>query len=33
MPRYAHWVRYRESQPLNIQHVYAELEKEDFSAR
>lgn len=33
MPRYAGWVRYREAQPLNIQHVYAELEKEDFAAR
>ena len=33
MPAYAGWVRYREAQPLNIQHVYAELEKEDFAAR
>lgn len=30
---FAHWVRYSEAQPLNIQHVYAELEKEDFAAR
>ena len=33
LPRYAGWVRYREAQPLNIQHVYAELEREDFAAR
>lgn len=33
IPRYSRWVRYREAQPLNIQHVYAELEKEDFAAR
>ena len=33
LPEYAGWTRYREAQPLNIQHVYAELEKEDFAAR
>lgn len=33
LPRYSGWVRYREVQPLNIQHVYAELETEDFAAR
>lgn len=33
LPRYARWSRYGEVQPLNIQHVYAELEKEDFAAR
>jgi len=33
MPAYTGWVRYREAQPLNIQHVYAEMEKEDFAAR
>jgi glyoxylase-like metal-dependent hydrolase (beta-lactamase superfamily II) len=33
LPRYSGWVRYREAHPLNIQHVYAELEKEDFAAR
>ncbi|MBU3694387.1 MAG: MBL fold metallo-hydrolase [Rhodocyclaceae bacterium] len=33
LPRYAGWVRYGEAQPLNIQHVYAELEKEDFATR
>lgn len=33
LPRYSGWVRYREVQPLNIQHVYAELEREDFAAR
>lgn len=33
MPAYADWARYADTQPLNIQHVYAELEKEDFAAR
>jgi glyoxylase-like metal-dependent hydrolase (beta-lactamase superfamily II) len=33
LPEYTGWTRYREAQPLNIQHVYAELEKEDFAAR
>jgi len=33
LPRYSGWVRYREVQPLNIQHVYAEFEREDFAAR
>lgn len=33
LPRYSGWVRYREAHLLNIQHVYAELEREDFAAR
>lgn len=33
LPAYAGWVRYAEAHPLNIQHVYAELEKEDFATR
>lgn len=33
LPAYFGWVRYADVQMLNIQHVYAELEKEDFATR
>ena len=33
LPAYAGWVRYADGHALNIQHVYAELEKEDFATR
>lgn len=33
LPTFAGWVRYADTQLLNIQHVYAELEKEDFATR
>ena len=33
LPAYAGWVRYAEVHSLNIQHVYAEMEKEDFATR
>ena len=33
LPAYGGWVRYAEVHSLNIQHVYAELEKEDFATR
>lgn len=31
LPQYAGWALYRDTHPLNIQHVYTELEREEFS--
>jgi glyoxylase-like metal-dependent hydrolase (beta-lactamase superfamily II) len=31
LPRYQGWALYPETHPLNIQHVYTELEREEFS--
>ncbi len=31
LPQYAGWALYRDTHPLNIQHIYTELEREEFS--
>ena len=33
LPDYANWSGYAAVHPLNLQHVYAELEREDFASR
>jgi hypothetical protein len=33
LPDYANWSGYAAVHALNLQHVYAELEREDFASR